>query len=710
MASPLGDPRVRVFDTHALKTSLSSEEAVELTSLEAAFAPKTSLSRCGAHVYTFLDDQPVVKLSSGAVMPLVGLGTWKSEPGQVQAAVEAAVRAGYRHIDCAYVYENEHEVGAALRNLLAEGVVRRSDLFITSKLWNTFHAPAAVTSACRRSLVALGLDYLDLYLIHWPVTGQPGPVLTPPYASTWASMEALVAAGLVRSIGVSNLSARKLGELIKVCSIPPEVNQVEAHPFFRNDALLSYCARHGVHVTAFAPLGSPDSASVIQRKYTPSLVRHPVVTRLASEYGVDAGQVLIRWAVQRGTSVLPKSVTPSRIISNIGVTGWELRPADFDALSALEPQVRMVDGSFWLDSRGPYRSLSELWDSEGEDERQAAAAAAAYTNTGGLINGVPMPTAKLSSGHSMPLIGLGTWKSARGEVKAAVEAAIRMGYRHIDCAEVYQNEHEVGEALSVIFSEGVVTRAELFITSKLWNSDHAPERVEAAARHSLKALQLDYLDLYLIHWPSSGWPLPSVTPPYASTWASMEALVGAGLVRSIGVSNLSARKMGELLKVCTIPPTVNQVEAHLYWRNAALLAFCTRHSVHVTAYSPLGSPDSAGIMGRDKTAVGPMRDKVVVGVAERLGRSTAQVLLRWALQRGTSVLPKSVHPERLASNLDVLSWSLPDDNFEALSSLETQTRMVPGTFLLHPHGPYLTLEELWDEPQGAASSPRASHL
>ncbi|KAG1671632.1 hypothetical protein FOA52_006863 [Chlamydomonas sp. UWO 241] len=337
----------------------------------------------------------------------------------------------------------------------------------------------------------------------------------------------------------------------------------------------------------------------------------------------------------------------------------------------------------------------------GTATKSGKAAEDGYKNLGGVINGVAMPSVQLSSGHSMPIMGLGTWKSAPGEVKAAVETAIRMGYRHIDCAKDYANEHEVGEALSVIFSEGIVSRDELFITSKLWNTDH--NNVEAAVKESLEKLQLDYLDLYLIHWPGSGWPHPpDVTTPYATIWASMEAMVPAGLARSIGVSNLSVVKMGEVLEACTIKPAVNQVEAHPYWRNDALLAFCAGHGVHVTAYSALGSPDSAALLGRDEKPHGPMKDPVVVAMAERLGRSPAQVLIRWALQRGTSVLSKSVHSERMASNLDCLSWSLSDDDVAALGALQTQMRMVNGNYLLQPAGPYATIEELWDEPQGGA--------
>mmetsp|Transcript_33914 Transcript_33914/g.85837 ORF Transcript_33914/g.85837 Transcript_33914/m.85837 type:complete len:328 (-) Transcript_33914:297-1280(-) len=307
------------------------------------------------------------------------------------------------------------------------------------------------------------------------------------------------------------------------------------------------------------------------------------------------------------------------------------------------------------------------------------------------------PRAQLNTGHSIPLVGLGTWKAAKGEVKQAVIAAVRAGYRHIDCAAIYGNEHEVGEALAQLWAEGVVRREDIFVTSKLWNSEHAPERVEGALRKTLADLGLEWLDLYLIHWPSSAVPGPTVTPPLIDTWRAMEGLVDKGLVRSIGVSNFSAPKLQGLLDQARIKPAVNQVEAHPYWRNGALLAWCRARGIHVTAYSPLGSPDSAAIMQRDASIEGPLKDAAVADVGARLGRNAGQVLIRWGVQRGTSVLPKSVKPERIASNLDVVSWSLPEPDFQRISTLATQVRMVAGTFLLTPQGPYKTLEDLWEE-------------
>lgn len=295
-------------------------------------------------------------------MPAVGLGTWKAAPGEVRAAVATALQAGYRHIDCAEVYQNEEEVGEALGRVLEQGLVPRHELFIVSKVWNTNHAAARVRQACVRSLKALRLDYLDLYLIHWPVTGNVGPEVTPSIRETWQAMEGLVREGLVRSIGVSNFAAKKLADMLGYATIPPAVCQVEVHPYHRNDALLAWCAAHDVHVTAFSPLGSPDSESIFPRKKPLVLMQDATVQAVARRSGKNVGQVLIRWALQHGTSVIPKSTSPARIRGNLEVFGWELSAEDYAALSALLDQQRMVNGAMWLNPKGPYRTTEELWD------------------------------------------------------------------------------------------------------------------------------------------------------------------------------------------------------------------------------------------------------------------------------------------------------------------------------------------------------------
>ncbi|NVB38844.1 aldo/keto reductase [Pseudenhygromyxa sp. WMMC2535] len=307
-------------------------------------------------------------------MPAFGLGTWKSKPKEVSAAVEAAVRMGYRHIDCAAIYANEDEVGEGLRRCFEDGVVRREDLWITSKLWNDCHGRDEVVPALRGSLERLGLDYLDLYLIHWPVAHRHGvlypkthddqiPLATLPLATTWAGMEDAKAAGLSRHIGVSNVHAARLEALLDAAErVQPEVNQVELHPYLPQNALVELCKRRGVVVTAYSPLGSGDRNAALRKPDEPKLLADPVVAAVGERRGLSPAQVLIRWALDRETVVIPKSVTPEYLRQNLAAARAEpLSAEDMQALADLgETQRRYVLGDFWALPGGSY-SVADLW-------------------------------------------------------------------------------------------------------------------------------------------------------------------------------------------------------------------------------------------------------------------------------------------------------------------------------------------------------------
>lgn len=302
-----------------------------------------------------------VTLNNGVVMPTLGLGTWKSKPGEMKTAVLNAIDIGYRHLDCAWIYRNQNEVGEAIAESIAAGKITRSDLFITTKLWNNFHADGDVEAHCRDSLTQLGLDYVDLYLIHWPATGVTGETLTPSIRETWLAMERLVSLGLTRTIGVSNFTAKKLRAMQEYATIFPAVNQVELHPRWRQDGLLAACAELGVHLTAYSPLGSPDSADMAKHNGA-SVMENPVVVSIAEAVGRSPAQVCIKWALQRGTSVIPKSTNPARQASNLDVEGWDLTPEQFAAVNSLDSQERMIAGLFVLSPEGPYRTQAEFWD------------------------------------------------------------------------------------------------------------------------------------------------------------------------------------------------------------------------------------------------------------------------------------------------------------------------------------------------------------
>ena len=310
--------------------------------------------------------------ANGDAMPLLGLGTWKSAPGQVYEAVREAIRLGYRHLDCASVYGNEPEIGQAIGDAIGDGEVTREQLWITSKLWCNSHGRDNVEPALRQTLQDLGLAWLDLYLIHWPVPIRPGvafptsaaDLLPPqqlPIRDTWEGMEAALEAGLTRHIGVSNFSSRKLQDLIAHGRLRPEVNQVELHPLLQQPELLEVCAKEGVHVTAYSPLGSGDRPAQLKAANEPVLLEHPVITAIAAEHGCSSAQVLLAWHLCRGISTIPKSVTPARLRENLAAAAMELSPDDLTRIAALDQGLRLVDGSFWLLEGGPW-TLPLLWD------------------------------------------------------------------------------------------------------------------------------------------------------------------------------------------------------------------------------------------------------------------------------------------------------------------------------------------------------------
>lgn len=294
------------------------------------------------------------------------------------------------------------------------------------------------------------------------------------------------------------------------------------------------------------------------------------------------------------------------------------------------------------------------------------------------------PTIALNNGLTIPVLGLGTWKSPVNEVGAAVKyALLEAGYSHIDCAKVYGNEKEIGQAFAEVFSTGKVKREAVFVTSKLWNTDHDSVVVEQACRQTLADLQLDYLDLYLIHWgiafaggkgkepKQSDGKIELAPISLEKTWRAMEVLVEKGLVKSIGVANFSAMMLTDLLSYAKVPPAVNQIELHPYNSQPALLDYCQYRRVVVTAYSPLGNPSR--LKQSDPVL---LEDPVVVSVAKALEKTPAQVLLRWALQRNTIVIPKSVTPKRIAENIAVFDFELTSEQLQQLNALNRGRRFV----------------------------------
>lgn len=301
-------------------------------------------------------------------IPAIGLGTWKATGDEVKKAVKEAILAGYRHIDTAAVYRNEEAIGDALAEIFAESKISRKDIFITSKLWNNAHGKGQVRPALLDSLKKLRLDYLDLYLIHWPVAFRngvnspktPDDYLTPeeaPIQDTWKQMELAKNEGLVRHIGVSNFSETKLRNLVSKATQKPEMNQVELHPLLQQNELLAYCKSEGIHITAYSPLGSGDRSSAMKGSEEPNMMDIEILKEMAREKNATVAQVLIAWHIHRGCAAIPKSTTKEHIISNLKAADLELTAIDMERISKLDRHYRYLTGKFFEEPSKGYPNM-----------------------------------------------------------------------------------------------------------------------------------------------------------------------------------------------------------------------------------------------------------------------------------------------------------------------------------------------------------------
>ncbi|XVF00986.1 hypothetical protein REPUB_Repub04eG0049400 [Reevesia pubescens] len=291
----------------------------------------------------------------------------------------------------------------------------------------------------------------------------------------------------------------------------------------------------------------------------------------------------------------------------------------------------------------------------------------------------------LNNGFKMPIIGLGVWRMEGKDIKDLIINSIKLGYRHFDCAADYQNEAEVGEALSEAFKTGLVKRDDLFITTKLWNTDHG--HVLEACKDSLKKLQLDYLDLYLVHFPvairhtgigETGSPLVEdgvldidTTISLETTWHAMEDLVSKGLVCSIGISNYDVFLTRDCLAYSKVKPAVNQIETHPYFQRESLVKFCQKHGICVTAHTPLGG---AAANTEWFGTVSCLDDPVLKGLAEKYKKTVPQIVLRWGIQRNTVVIPKSSKFERLQENFQVFDFELAKEDMDLIKTIDRKYR------------------------------------
>ncbi|WP_194775837.1 aldo/keto reductase [Pararhodonellum marinum] len=312
-----------------------------------------------------------LKFENGDTMPNLGLGTWLSDKGEVHDAVLEAIKIGYRHIDCAHIYKNEQEIGEALAKAFKDGLVKREEMWITSKLWNNAHKKEKVWPAFETSLEHLQLDYLDLYLIHWPLVLEDDvefptkgsdfvPLSEVPLIETWETLETIHQKGLARHIGVSNFNSNHLNELLQKAKTKPELNQIELHPFLPQNKLTRFCKDNGILLTAYGPLGAAYRIKM-EGLDLPVLMEAEAVKDLAEKHQATPAQIVLRWGIQKGFAVIPKSTNPKRIKENFGAWSLQLDEEDMAKLDQLEGPYRFTTGNVWTPEDGPYKQ-EDLWE------------------------------------------------------------------------------------------------------------------------------------------------------------------------------------------------------------------------------------------------------------------------------------------------------------------------------------------------------------
>jgi alcohol dehydrogenase (NADP+) len=319
-------------------------------------------------------------LYTGSAMPAIGFGTFGSDhvsAAAVAGAVRTAAALGYRHFDCASVYGNEKQIGAVLADLIAGGI-QREELWITSKVWNDKHSPDDVIASCEQSLADLQLDYLDMYLVHWPFPNfhaphcdatarqkDARPYIHANYMKTWKAMEQLVQRGLVRHIGTSNMTIPKLELVLRDAAIRPAVNEMELHPHFQQPELFAFARANGVEPVGYCPIGSPHRPDRDRTSGDTAPAQDPVIRQIAKNHGVHPAVICLKWAVQRGQTPIPFSTNPANMLANLtGITEDPLSPGEMQAIHEIDRNCRLIKGHVFLWKEG--QTWEDLWDINGE--------------------------------------------------------------------------------------------------------------------------------------------------------------------------------------------------------------------------------------------------------------------------------------------------------------------------------------------------------
>ncbi|MEX0320621.1 MAG: aldo/keto reductase [Puniceicoccaceae bacterium] len=323
---------------------------------------------------------PTRTLYSGDKMPAVGLGTFGSDHvthEEVAIAVRTALKIGYRHLDCASVYSNEDQIGSILKDVFAEGDIKREDLWITSKVWNDMHGDGEVIASCKKTLEDLQLDYLDLYLVHWPFPNfhpphcdvdsrspDSRPYIHEEFMACWRQMEQLVEMGLVRNIGTSNVTIPKLELIVRDAKIKPAVNELELHPHFQQPELYDFVVANGIVPVGYSPIGSPARPERDRTADDSVDIEDPVMVEIAAKHGIHPATLCVKWAEQRGQVPIPFSTKERNLYANLkSVTEDPLTEEEMQAIAGIDRGCRLIKGQVFLWEGA--NSWEDLWDLDG---------------------------------------------------------------------------------------------------------------------------------------------------------------------------------------------------------------------------------------------------------------------------------------------------------------------------------------------------------
>ncbi|KAJ4835455.1 hypothetical protein Tsubulata_042732, partial [Turnera subulata] len=618
---------------------------------------------------------PEVELSSGRKMPMIAMGTAAPSlpPAEILTSIFIdAIECGYRHFDTAALYGSEASLGKAIAAAVERGLIKnRQELFVTSKVWCNNNQPHLILPALKKSLERLGLEYVDLYLIHFPIAVKqevddanisPEDIL--PFfdmKGTWEAMEECSRLGLAKSIGVSNYSFKKLSQLLEHATIPPAVDQVEMNVGWQQKKLLQFCKKKGIHVSAWSPLAANGA-----EWGSLAVMQSPVLKEIALPRGKSVAQMGLRWVYEEGATVIVKSFNRERMKQNLQIFDWELSNEDMQKIKNI-PQSRGFKGEY-------FTCMSQI------------------------------PEVELSSGHKMPMIAMGTAAPSLppAEILTSIFIdAIECGYRHFDTAALYGSEESLGRAITAAVERGLIkNRQEIFVTTKVWCNDAQPHLILPALKKSLERLGLEYVDLYLIHFPiaikqevaGTNFTPEDILPFFdmKGTWEAMEECSRLGLAKSIGVSNYSFKKLSQLLQHATIPPAVDQVQMNVVWQQKKLRDFCKKNGIHVSAWSPLA--DNGEAWG----SLAVMESPILKEISLSRRKTVAQVALRWVHEEGATVIVKSFNKERMKQNLQIFDWELSNEDRQKIKNIP-QSRGFKGEPFTSVNGPYKSPEELWDD-------------